>query len=228
MIGRVQGVQAWELLDAAGDHQRALAKQDVREAGAHAASAVTNTFAAGVNVVGAAVKVVMGTAQAVRSAGRITAAAGIGVIAAGVSVIEDGFKGPLGGAAPAASKHAQPAQAQHAQAMQQAQPCEPARGLRWRPSEALLRTADRFAQGAQTDLQGAGDSFGDAAKRAVGAVANVAFGIGHAIGSVGNVFQAGGRAQWAAGLELFEWDARFGAAVGEAAQDGRELNWQQR
>ncbi len=215
MIGRVQGIQTWELLDAAGDHQRALAKQDVKEAGAHAAAAVTNTFAAGVNVVGAAVKVVKGTAQAVRSAGRITAAAGIGVIAAGVSAIEDGFKSPPVALGPA-------------QSARQAQPCEPTRGLRWRPSQALLRTAERFARGAQDDLQGAGESFGGAVKGLVGSVANVAFGIGHAIGSIGNVAQAGARAQRAAGLELFEWDARFGAAVREAAQDGRELNWQQR
>ena len=194
----MQCVNPYELkaaeLDAEGDQQRALAKNDLKEAGGHAVTAIARTAGAAGNVVIAAAKVVQGTAQTVRAAGRITAAAGLAVVGAAASGLEAVFARP-------------PQYCEPAQQAQQAQ------GLEARPSEQLQAAARKLAAKSGEDLRAAGSSYGKAVANVVSGVANVVLGAGNTLGAAGNLVQAGGRAAWAGRLELSEWDARFLAAV---------------
>lgn len=177
-------------LDAEGDQQRALAKQDLKEAGGHAVTAIARTAGAAGNVVIAAAKVVQGTAQTVRSAGRITAAAGLAVMGAAASGLEAVFARP-----------------------QYCAPTQQAQGLESRPSEKLQAAARKLAGQSGDDLRAAGRSYGSAVANVVSGVANVVLGAGHTLGVAGNLVQAGGRAGAAGRLELSELDARFLAAL---------------
>lgn len=195
----MQCVNPYELkaaeLDAQGDEQRALAKQDLKEAGGHAVTAIARTAGAAGNVVIAAAKVVQGTAQTVRAAGRITAAAGLAVVGAAASGLEAVFARP--------PQYCEP----QAQGQQQAQ------GLETRASEQLQAAARRLAAKSGEDLRAAGGAYGSAVANVVSGVANVVLGAGNTLGVAGNLVQAGGRATWAGSLELSEWDARLLAAL---------------
>ena len=172
-------------LDAWGDAERALAKEDVKDAGKHALTALARTAGAAVNVVVAAGKVVQGTARVLQSAGHLSAATRLATSGMTAAVMEK-----LGGLmrTPASDD------------------CEAPK-----KSERFFAAARAEVAESGEALRASNDSYAEAGSSLVNGTANVALTAGHLAAVLGNGVQALGRTNTAAQLELEEQTARFWA-----------------
>ena len=217
--------QQAEALDAAGEQQRAKAKQDLKEAGGHAGSAVAHVAGAAVNVVVAGAKVVQGTARAAKSAGHLAAAGGLPAAAAAAWAAETALSSARFVAASAAKGFAALANglgraACEGKTVTVREVQSDTKGTKL--SARLLSAASAQVEKSGEALRGAGDSYAGAVAHLAGSAVNVGYAAGHTLAVAGNLVQAAVRSGSAARLEQAEHDARLAAAAVEAARQGVE------